>query len=330
MIFHSTTESDLLGLKVGHASIDNLDATALRGALVEGAYDLCRLKVRMDQVRDGAISVLETTGIPYFYAGGILRYEVDYRTGVYVPSAAPRDDLQFMPVESGDQVALESMVRACFFDDPIGYYKTPYLAAILDRNAEVDCLIQYHLGDGAHERHAFLVERDGVAVGFLVMHVDGGIVHTPLLGILPKERGGHLFDPMRDFIHTFASEHGFAEQEGARIDNLLSQNVFGQDGLQHVANETIYHLTPFLQRGSDRAVKTSCSDSGTVADQLAGQGRRIVADRHCYVGKEPAAHAIVTVPVDTTHLLLVLVRDCSTQGQTVALRYREYRSSSIS
>jgi hypothetical protein len=327
MITESVNESQLLGLRVGRLAGDGLEASRLRAALVEGAYDLCRVTFRMERSRDGGVALLEALGLPYFYAGGILRYEVDYREKPYAQHWPSRPDLEFVPAGEEHRQDLEALLRASFAEDPIGYYKTPYLAALFDRGREVDCLLAYHLYPRAGEHHTFLVRREGRYVAFLIMQVEDRLLHTPLLGVLPAERGGHLFDPMRDFIHLFASRRGWREVEGARIDNLLSQNVFGQDGLRHVANETVFHITPFLDRGRSSARAVPPEQVEELVSQELPPGLRCVSERRVSLAQGEPVVAEVALPVRTASLSLAVTRYLDTVGAAVGLGYREYRSS---
>ena len=48
-------------------------------------------------------------------------------------------------MQSSQRDQLEDLVRRVFAEDPIGYYKTPWLRSIFSKKEELECLIQYHL-----------------------------------------------------------------------------------------------------------------------------------------------------------------------------------------
>ncbi|MGI9432141.1 MAG: hypothetical protein ACR2PQ_08010 [Myxococcota bacterium] len=244
----SPQETRILGLRVGHHATAALSAAELRADVLAERFDLVRVKVQMDAHIDAGIPELEETGLPYFYGGGLLRYRRDYRARPYTRRYPVPGGLTFVPVAAGSDDAIAAMVRTCFAADPIGYYKTPFLRALFDKDAEVECLVEFHLRRDPPGRSRILVRSGSEDVGFIVMTETDGTLHTDLLGVLPTHQSRGLFNPMRDYIHLHASERGLKEEEGARYDNVVSQNVFTADGLEHFANEAIFHVTPFLDR----------------------------------------------------------------------------------
>ncbi len=337
MIVTSLNETERLGLKVGHLTTEALDPAALSAALIEGRFDLCRLKIRVDHAPDSGVAALESAGFPYYHAGGILRYRVDYRRTRYRPRAPEDVGLEFLHVDESNRPRLAALVRESFGDDPIGYYKTPWLAAIVSKDAELDCLIDYYLDGRVTEKLELIVRKDGRDAGFIVLSIDGGTVHTPLLGILPEMRGLALFHPMRDYIHSYASERGMREEEGARIDNLMSQNLFGQDGLEHVANETIFHVLPLLSRSVGYPVKTeaAASELESRATQHAKQTLKLdgfYRASHRFVPiapTDPNRRYPVTLrtPILSETLAVITATAEDPSGRPNAITYTEFRRS---
>ncbi len=333
----SAVETRVLGLRVGHLTTDRLDPEPFSEALQEGDFDLCRLKIRADGCADGGVAALEEIGVPYFYAGGILRYRFDYRDRPYRARYAHPEDLEFVAVDEARASGLEPVVRRCFQDDPIGYYKTPWLAALFSKKEELDCLVDFFLGSREPGRSQWLVRYQGQWVGFIVMTASDGTLHTNLLGIAPEHRSRGLFAPMRDWIHLHASEAGLREEEGARLDNLQSQNVFEQDGLVHFGNETIFHVTPFLSRSVIPPLRfevpaDGCEDGvrGALGEAL-GLERLEPARRWRWAGRaawpegpEPLS-VTLRVPIASPHLLLGVAELAPGSGGRCARLYLEYR-----
>jgi hypothetical protein len=226
------------------------------------------------------------------------------------------------------------MVREAFGEDPIGYYKTPYLRALFGRDAEVQCLIEFYLREPHPGRSKILVRSGGLDAGFIVMTNYDGTLHTDLLGIRKEHRSRGLFNPMRDFIHLHASEAGLCEEEGARIDNIQSQNLFEEDGLEHFANETVFHVTPFLSRTEVEplvlelpADRCEALLERALAERL-GLGSLRVSRRLHRPGTDMRSgrlRARLRVPVLARDLVVSVAELDAGGGTTPALLYTEYR-----
>jgi hypothetical protein len=244
LINFSSTESSAFGLRVGQLAAETLAADAFSDALIAGAYDLCRVKLPSG----AGLGPLETAGFPYFHAGGIACYARDYARSPHVNRYEASERLTFVPVQPGDTSRVEAQLRHCFGEDPIGYYKTPWLAACFSREAELDALVAYHLKRSDASRRLTLVQQDGEDVGFLIQTIRDGTLHTDLSGIDPVRRGEGLFGPVRDFAHGLATELGLREEEGARLHNVECQKLFEEDGMEAIGTEVVLHVTPFLSR----------------------------------------------------------------------------------
>jgi hypothetical protein len=334
LIKFSPGDTRVLGLRVGHLLTSDLNATRFADALFDGGFDLCRLKVSADECIDSSVPALEQAGFPYFYAGGILRYRRDYRQRPYTRRYPIPGDLEFVPAGPEHGAQLEQMVREAFGEDPIGYYKTPYLRALFGRDAEVQCLIEFYLREPHPGRSKILVRSGGLDAGFIVMTNYDGTLHTDLLGIRKEHRSRGLFNPMRDFIHLHASEAGLCEEEGARIDNIQSQNLFEEDGLEHFANETVFHVTPFLSRTEVEplvlelpADRCEALLERALAERL-GLGSLRVSRRLHRPGTDMRSgrlRARLRVPVLARDLVVSVAELDAGGGTTPALLYTEYR-----
>ena len=338
LINRSAGDSRILGIEVGHVTAGRLDPDALARELIEGRYDLCRLKIRSEESRDFGVSALEKAGFPYFYGGGILRYRFDYRERPYRALYPVPPGLAFQPVTTAEEEAtLERMVRRSFHADPIGYFKTPYLSALFDEDAELDCLVEYYLRGDDSGRTKLLVTCEGEVVGFIVMTVRAGVLHRDLLGIAPRYRSRGFFNPMRDYIHLHASGLGIEEEEGARIDNLHSQNVFEDDGLRHFCNEVVFHVTPFLSHSEIEpgACETRFDDAPAAVDRIVGKSLELrdlrctrrswrVAPDWAPSDAEPVS-LVVRVPIRTPDLVLTVAELVGKERGAGTLLYGEYR-----
>jgi hypothetical protein len=331
----SRTETRLLDLRVGHLTVDRLLPDAFVEALLAGRFDLCRLKLRSRGGAAEGVSALEETGLPYFHAGGILRYHFDYRERPYEARYAVPEDLDLVPVDARSDAELEKLVRRCFREDPIGYYRTPYLSRLFPKDAELDCLVEHNLlGDRAGRVKVLAKLRDE-PVGFIVMTAADGVLHTDLCGVIPERRRQGIFNCLRDHIHLHASGLGLREEEGARLDNVQSQVVFEQDGLEHFDNETVFHVTPFLARSELEPLHLQLPPAAGPAecDAAVDEALPRVLDLDGFgvrrrwlrpPGGEAGRRISVRVPIRSDDLVLV-VAEREAAGAGPALRYTEYR-----
>ena len=337
LIQFSEGDTRTLGLRVGHVATTVLDPETFSTELIEGRYDLCRVKIQVDKALDAAVPALEEAGFPYVYAGGILRYEFDYQTRPYRARHSDRG-LRFVPVGASREPLLERLVRHSFRDDPLGYHKTPYLRALISREQELDCLVEYHLKRPQAGRAAWIAEDRGRPVGFIIMTESDGTLHTDLVGILPEERSRGFFGPIRDFVHLHASRKGIREEEGARLDNLQSQNLFEQDGLEHFSNEAVYHVTPLLSRSAVEPIRFDAprdrceGESQRVAQRaLDLEGfRRTSVRMRCLEGPPDAGDESVAVevrvPIRTSECVVVVTEIASGPRTLIWTEYARCRT----
>ena len=73
----SVFESEEFNMKVGKIVAEDFSSDGLRTAIVEGGYDLCRVKVSAD-VEDTVLK-LEKAGLPHFFSGSIRRYKTEVK-----------------------------------------------------------------------------------------------------------------------------------------------------------------------------------------------------------------------------------------------------------
>lgn len=337
-ITHAPDETRVLGLEVGHLATNALSAESLAQALLAGRYDLCRVTVRADACIDAGVAALEAAAFPYCFAGAVLRFRRDHRgSGDEAPRTTP-EGLEFHELPPDEHGSLKPLVRRCFADDPVGYHQTPHLAALVSKEAEIDCLLARHVGRENTQRRAVVVRAGGTDVGLIVMRPRDGILHVDLLGALSAHRYRGLYDAMRAYVHGVGYRHGMGDEHWVRYDDLLGLAGLQQDGLEHVATEAVFHVTPFLSHTVVQPRRILCVPQRvTVAFEEAiahpcGLDRRRLVRRLVPsslgqdVEDDERVSLVVRVPILTTALVLAVAEVVGDDGRSRGLMYAEYRT----
>lgn len=258
MIFYSKQESNLLGLKIGRMQTAIFDKKKLFQKILNEEYDLIRLKV--DSQYFDINHQIEKLGIPYYYCGNILRYEMhffDLPEPIFkIPSA------EFILYTPQYKKLLFNMICESFEEDPLGYYKNPLVSLLLSKKEEVHSMASFYVEKMNNPKNKmFFLKMDKQLVGFIsIFLIKEGVVDTPISGVIKSHRGKHVFDDLRSFRHQYCLNNNITlGLAGARSENFYSQKTFVKDGMIHVGSESIYQITPLLSKKQESSLKVDFS-----------------------------------------------------------------------
>lgn len=246
-LLYSSNESDLLQLRIGRCNADYFNPESLRDQIVEGNYDVCRLRIACDD--ESAAEKLDSMGFPYYFSGSIRRYVTpitDRPAGDYI-----HQGLTFEYYDGSQEKLLFDMIDGTWGDYPIGYYRTPFLNSLITKEMETECLFQFYKRANNPNLNpannmVFIREGDHYVGFFALNHVDGHL-ESHVGGILKPYRTGGYFLDMQRYIKNYCLDNGLsAFWFGARNENSRVQTIFQAEGYLPVGTENVYHILPLL------------------------------------------------------------------------------------
>ena len=247
----SPIESEVLGLKIGRSQATEFNPAQFRNAVLEGGFDLVRFKVSSEV--EMAQALLFQSGLPAFFSGSIRRY--DTRINAAPEGEYNHPDLIFEEFDGSQEQLLKDMIRGTWGTYPIGYYRTPFLSELIDKEAEIECLYRYYKKHNLKTNNPsntimFIRQRDRYVGFFALNHLNGNL-ESHIGGILePYRHGGYFLDKLR-YIKHYCLEHGLSRfLFGARNENPGVQRIFQYVGFQPVGTDNVFHLPLFLSRKS--------------------------------------------------------------------------------
>ncbi len=260
----SVTESEVLGLQVGRCNSDFFDSMALYSQIVSDRYDLCRLKVPAED--EMAAHKLNATGLPFFFSGSIRRYKtkiIEDTSGMY-----NYPDLVYEIYDGSQDKLLKDMIAGTWGIYPIGYYRTPYLSSLVDKEKETECLFQFYkkfnLNSSNPDNRILFIRHGDNYVGFFALNVINNNLESHIGGILkPFRKGGYFLDKLRyikEFCVSNRLEHFIF---GARNENSEVQRIFQFAGFQPVGSENVFHIPSLLSFSLQKTIEKEITIEST-------------------------------------------------------------------
>lgn len=253
----SPIESSILGLKIGRCESPFFDPTDIYKQVVDGQYDLCRLKVPGED--EMVSSRLNKMGLPFFFSGSIQKYKTPIRespTGHY-----KYPDLVFELYDGSQDDLLKEMLIDTWGTYPIGYYRTPYLETLVTKEKEIECVFQFYkkfnLNSAYPNNRIMFMKHGSEYVGFFGLNIVDNNLETHIGGILKRYRkSGYFLDQLR-YIKEFCIRHGLEHFIfGARNENGEAQRVHQFAGFQPIGSDNVFHIPSLLTLSqSDPVIK---------------------------------------------------------------------------
>lgn len=265
----SKTESRILGLKTGRCNHDFFDPAQLYQSITQNSYDLCRLKVPAED--EFAAHRLHQTGLPAFFSGSIRRYQTKITTAPEGSYNYP--DLVWEYYDGTQQQLLKDMLRGTWGTYPIGYYRTPYLSELVNKEVELESLFCFYKEQNNPHHNpdntfVFIKHGDNY-VGFFALNKLNGNLESHVGGILePYRKGGYFLDKLRYIKHYCLNNHLQHFIFGARNENAGVQRIFQYVGFQPIGCENVFHIAPLLSHTAHPVVVKEISHTAFNTTQL--------------------------------------------------------------
>ena len=260
LIEYSKNESETLQLKVGRCNTNGFSASQLKEELINGSYDLCRVKVGAND--EDVVSRLEQLGFPSFFSGSIRRY----RTPIKMQSkiAFKNKGLSFVSYEPQLDELLYQMLKDTWGEYPIGYYRSPILNQLCNKDIELKSVFNFYRERNNHLNYPAnsiqFIKHDGEFVGFFAMNKVGSHLESHIGGILSTFQGNDYFYDMLAFIKNYCLEENLSHFVfGARNENAKVQKIFQNAGFVPIGTENVFHVVSLLNY---------VSLNGAVCDEL--------------------------------------------------------------
>jgi len=253
-IFHSKKESDHYRISIGRGSVSEADLDDCMTDIVESGFDLVRIKVPAGQY--SVLLELEKLGLPLYFAGAVVNYSIHLNKlslGEYTV-----DGLEFELYDGAQSKTVRDIVRRSLQEDPIGFYKTPYLKEFISKADEIAYLEDHFAGDfvGSDDHLLFLLRTGKDYWGFVTMIIDGDSVNSSMAAIYPEFRNKGGLKNIKIKRGNFAIENNIAYTvNGCRIDNIGAQHVYEKFGMKKTGVDLIYHILPFRSVPAIRSVR---------------------------------------------------------------------------
>lgn len=265
----SETESSVLGLKVGRCNTDILDQHTLARLITDESYDLCRLKIPAEE--EMASLKLQETGLPFFFSGSIRRYKT--RVDSYPPGDFLHPTMLYEMYDGSQDELLLDMLRGTWGTYPLGYYRTPYLCHLVDKEVEIQSVFRFYRKfnlNRDYPQNSILFMREGEHyVGFFALNIVNGNLESHIGGILePYRRGGYFLDMLR-YIRRFCVDHTLPHfLFGARNENAEVQRIFHEQGFVPTGTENVFHIASLLSHSVKGHVEYRLTDHADIFHRL--------------------------------------------------------------
>lgn len=249
VIEFSETETRCLKLKFGRYNASQVDPKYIKAAILEEKYDVVRVKTCAS---DELVSInLEQTGFPFYFNGGVRRYQVNCFEAPLPPFTSP--DISFELFTGQKMDIFEQIMFDSMGDNPLGYYRSPLLSKKITRDMEVKCLFEYysHYNNNSRFSDNYLwfmkVGEDYAGIIALYVYRDKSMVDSTLAGFMKNYQSKGLFPNILRHIRNFCREQNLTYFCcGARLENLHSQWAFEKDFMKGTGVDYIFHVVPLL------------------------------------------------------------------------------------
>lgn len=293
----SETESRILGYRFGRCNTESIDVAELKEEIFKGRFDIVRL--RTSSYDEFATNKLEQLGIPYYFAGGVRRYRINCKQG-QVP-AFTHSDIGFELYTGQRKDLLEYLLKDTWGDYPLGYYKTPVLSDMFDKEIESKALFEFyaHFNNNSlfPNNYLWFMKKGEKHVGFVALYVyrDEDMLDSTIAGIEKPYQTQGLFSNIIRHVRQFCMDQKLTYFCcGARNENFHSQWAFEREEMRGFAVEYIYHLLPFLSVKANATEQINGIDLGELPYNFSGRlnSRLIVLNEHKTGGPLSAETAI--------------------------------------
>ncbi len=321
IVINSQNETDVLGIKVSRCNVEDVNEIQILEEIYKGKYDLCRLKLPAE---DEMISnKLVSLGMPFFFSGSIRRYRTPIKEKSQGDFFHPK--MTYEMYDGSKDELLMQMLKGTWGDYPLGYYRTPYLCELVNKEVEIESVFQFYKKNNLNSLNPnnsiMFMNDEGNYVGFFALNKVDGQLESHIGGILePFRKGGYFLDMLR-YIKNYCVDEGLSHFVfGARNENAQVQKIFQDVGFRPVGSENVFHILPFMTLSQvDKHVlthqKTDLVNLLSVVNSYANQyysDFQISAFQYSALDNslvnQYSNELIVSIPIKTEKYFLILVQ----------------------
>ncbi len=243
----SETESNILKLKIGRCNTDNFDENILLNKIIEGKYDVVRLKLPSED--EEVSNKLNKINLPFYFSGSIRRYKTKISKkpdGDYINKT-----LEFEKYNGLQDAIFEELLEDTWGTYPIEYYRTPILKDLVSKKQELISVCTFYKKQNfnlSDSQNTMMFMKDkGSYVGFFALNIVGNHLESHIGGIKKVfQKDGYFLDMLRYIKNYCIDNHLEHFVFGARNENALVQSIFHKVGFIPIGTENVFHITPFL------------------------------------------------------------------------------------
>lgn len=250
-LVYSESESRVLGIRVARAALDVLDADALREEIASGRFDLCKLKLPLN---DPDLQIkLDRLGFPYVITDHIHVFKVDLRNRS-TKQQLRHPDLTFELYDGSQIKVLTEIITEVFKETPGSFYRNPIVSRIIPQSRLNQALAEwvsgFHSDGPSIGKKAWLVKIKDSYAGVYVCEFHEGVVETLFAGVLPKYRLKGVYEDMNRFArNNLLPEHIQFGSSPVQIHNIPVYRSWIREGIDIRHAYVSIQLNTFLSYG---------------------------------------------------------------------------------
>lgn len=330
----SENESSLFSFRIGRENVNEFEVLKFKKRVLLGKFDLCRLKLPAE---DEMISIkLHQTGFPFYFSGSIRRYETPILVRPEGNFLHP--EMAYEVYDGSQKDLLLTMLKGTWGTYPLGYYRTPFLADLVDKEKEIQAVFNFYKKSNLNSLNpdnSILFMKDGDNyVGFFALNKIDGHLESHIGGILkPYRRGGYFLDMQRYIKNYCLDNHLSHFAFGARNENAEVQRIFQYENYLPVGSENVFHVLSMLSLNQlDKEVKIGQSHYQSLYDLLPDIKNQL---SHLFpsfsikkiqtadFSSQLSDRVFLSVPVKTDEHALIVLKEYNRNEELVRCHYLE-------
>lgn len=276
----SKYESELFELNFGRGDVDSIDSKELFSTIVQGNYDICRIKVKANS--DDIIENIEKIGFPFYFSGAITTYKIDFSNQSYKPYRDPK--ITFEPYDGEKHELFQKLLTEVFSDYPLSYYTVPVISKLISLEKQQLGVSSYfadtHFNNS--NRLAWFVKYEEEYVGILTTRTWDNLKHGEgtLSGVIPKYRNSGLFLDIISFIQNYCIENKIKwGHTGARLHEIASHKFFTKQGMYVENGYLVFYISSLLSKSEKPPIVKSLLTKEDLLIDIIASVNKIVKDK---------------------------------------------------
>ena len=276
ILYHSELESRILGIKVARSGrLDNFDENALLTEIIEGEYDVCKIKL-LSTITDLFVR-LDSLNMPYVINSLIVRSEVE----ITKSDSQANFELQFELFDGVKADVLKNLVKEIVANNTATNYTNTDLGKIISYESELEASAEYALGFNHLEdagKKNWLIKMNSEYIGFVLGEINDDTFEGKLYGIIPAYRGENYSCEIMRFLKNMCFEEGLKYF----TNDVVFQNV---SSLKNILAESLNPIQSYIHVNINSLFSTSQSPKNKIEISVKGNDRQFLMENvFCHSG----------------------------------------------